>query len=153
MAVGPTSPATAHRTVGRSQKKTGDGAKDERGSSSAPAGGADAKSAASAAPQSGPSPRTKIETGTSHDKSIRSYSVLPESPPGKTADGNDVDAASSAKDRPPAKTYPFALDPFQKTAISYAKKNESVLVAAHTSAGKTVVAEYAIANANVWPLV
>lgn len=45
----------------------------------------------------------------------------------------------------PARTYPFVLDPFQKTAISSIERNESVLVAAHTSAGKTVVAEYAIA--------
>ncbi|EED91597.1 helicase, partial [Thalassiosira pseudonana CCMP1335] len=45
-----------------------------------------------------------------------------------------------------AKVYPFQLDPFQQTAINYVEKNESVLVAAHTSAGKTVVAEYAIAK-------
>jgi ATP-dependent RNA helicase DOB1 len=38
------------------------------------------------------------------------------------------------------------LDPFQAQAVSYITKNESVLVAAHTSAGKTVVAEYAIAQ-------
>ncbi|KAJ3116466.1 ATP-dependent RNA helicase mtr4, partial [Nowakowskiella sp. JEL0407] len=46
----------------------------------------------------------------------------------------------------PARTYPFTLDPFQKTSISSIERNESVLVAAHTSAGKTVVAEYAIAQ-------
>ena len=46
----------------------------------------------------------------------------------------------------PAKTYPFPLDPFQSQAISYIDKEESVLVAAHTSAGKTAVAEYAIAK-------
>jgi ATP-dependent RNA helicase DOB1 len=37
------------------------------------------------------------------------------------------------------------LDPFQKKAIECIEMNESVLVAAHTSAGKTAVAEYAIA--------
>jgi ATP-dependent RNA helicase DOB1 len=37
------------------------------------------------------------------------------------------------------------LDPFQRVSISSIERNESVLVAAHTSAGKTVVAEYAIA--------
>ena len=47
----------------------------------------------------------------------------------------------------PARTYPFTLDPFQATAIASIERNESVLVAAHTSAGKTVVAEYAIAKA------
>lgn len=45
-----------------------------------------------------------------------------------------------------ARTYPFVLDPFQDTAISCIDRNESVLVSAHTSAGKTVVAEYAIAQ-------
>lgn len=45
-----------------------------------------------------------------------------------------------------ARTYPFVLDPFQDTAISCIDRDESVLVSAHTSAGKTVVAEYAIAQ-------
>jgi ATP-dependent RNA helicase DOB1 len=38
------------------------------------------------------------------------------------------------------------LDPFQKKAIASIQRGESVLVSAHTSAGKTVVAEYAIAQ-------
>ncbi|CCG81891.1 Uncharacterized helicase C6F12.16c [Taphrina deformans PYCC 5710] len=46
----------------------------------------------------------------------------------------------------PAKSYPFTLDPFQATAIASIERSESVLVSAHTSAGKTVVAEYAIAQ-------
>ena len=46
----------------------------------------------------------------------------------------------------PAKTWSFTLDPFQKVAISSIERNESVLVSAHTSAGKTVVAEYALAQ-------
>ncbi|XP_071953864.1 exosome RNA helicase MTR4-like [Antedon mediterranea] len=45
----------------------------------------------------------------------------------------------------PAKEYPFILDPFQKEALKCLENNQSVLVSAHTSAGKTVVAEYAIA--------
>ncbi|KAF5296655.1 hypothetical protein FQR65_LT10195 [Abscondita terminalis] len=45
----------------------------------------------------------------------------------------------------PAKTYPFTLDPFQRESILCIDNNQSVLVSAHTSAGKTVVAEYAIA--------
>ncbi|EGD74295.1 ATP-dependent DEAD/H RNA helicase [Salpingoeca rosetta] len=45
----------------------------------------------------------------------------------------------------PAITYPFELDDFQKQAIICMERHESVFVAAHTSAGKTVVAEYAIA--------
>ncbi|CAK7272744.1 ATP-dependent RNA helicase mtr4 [Sporothrix epigloea] len=46
----------------------------------------------------------------------------------------------------PAREYPFELDPFQSLAIASIEREESVLVSAHTSAGKTVVAEYAIAQ-------
>lgn len=46
----------------------------------------------------------------------------------------------------PARTWPFELDPFQKVSIQSIERGESVLVSAHTSAGKTVVAEYAIAQ-------
>ncbi|KAK2705314.1 superkiller complex protein 2-like [Artemia franciscana] len=45
----------------------------------------------------------------------------------------------------PAFKWKFELDSFQKHAILKLEKGESVLIAAHTSAGKTVVAEYAIA--------
>ena len=38
--------------------------------------------------------------------------------------------------------YPFILDPFQKESLKCLENNQSVLVSAHTSAGKTVVAEY-----------
>ncbi|KAL5813687.1 hypothetical protein ACOSQ4_024328 [Xanthoceras sorbifolium] len=48
-------------------------------------------------------------------------------------------------DNKPAKEYPFALDPFQSEAIKCLDSGESVMVSAHTSAGKTVVALYAIA--------
>ncbi|KAI5622590.1 superkiller viralicidic activity 2-like 2 [Silurus asotus] len=40
-----------------------------------------------------------------------------------------------------AKEYPFILDPFQREAILCIDNNQSVLVSAHTSAGKTVCAE------------
>ncbi|KAI9118765.1 hypothetical protein K1719_010210 [Acacia pycnantha] len=46
-----------------------------------------------------------------------------------------------------AKSYPFTLDPFQQVSVACLERNESVLVSAHTSAGKTAVAEYAIAMA------
>ncbi|CCU76706.1 hypothetical protein BGHDH14_bgh06440 [Blumeria hordei DH14] len=46
-----------------------------------------------------------------------------------------------------AKEWPFELDTFQKEAIYRLENGDSVFVAAHTSAGKTVVAEYAIALA------
>jgi hypothetical protein len=47
----------------------------------------------------------------------------------------------------PAITYPFELDGFQKQAVARIEKGECIFVAAHTSAGKTVCAEYAIALA------
>ena len=43
--------------------------------------------------------------------------------------------------------FPFELDSFQKQAVMRLERRECVFVAAHTSAGKTVVAEYAIAMA------
>uniref|UniRef100_A0A8C5M953 RNA helicase n=1 Tax=Leptobrachium leishanense TaxID=445787 RepID=A0A8C5M953_9ANUR len=46
-----------------------------------------------------------------------------------------------------AKEYPFVLDAFQREAILCIDNNQSVLVSAHTSAGKTVCAEYSIALA------
>lgn len=46
-----------------------------------------------------------------------------------------------------AKTYPFKLDPFQSVSVACLERKESILVSAHTSAGKTAVAEYAIAMA------
>jgi len=85
----------------------------------------------------------EVSTGTSHDKSIRSYSARPDHlDPSAIA----KDAAADAESQPPAKVYPFKLDPFQQTAVDCIERNESVLVAAHTSAGKTAVAEYAVAK-------
>ena len=46
---------------------------------------------------------------------------------------------------PPPLQWSFELDPFQKQAVLHLEQHNSVFVAAHTSAGKTVVAEYAIA--------
>lgn len=44
-----------------------------------------------------------------------------------------------------AMKYSFELDTFQKECVVHLERHECVFVAAHTSAGKTVVAEYAIA--------
>lgn len=44
-----------------------------------------------------------------------------------------------------AHQFPFELDTFQKQAIIKLENHNHIFVAAHTSAGKTVVAEYAIA--------
>jgi antiviral helicase SKI2 len=46
-----------------------------------------------------------------------------------------------------ARQWPFELDTFQKEAVYHLENGDSVFVAAHTSAGKTAVAEYAIALA------
>jgi len=43
------------------------------------------------------------------------------------------------------KQYKFTLDKFQDRAVECIERGESVLVAAHTSAGKTAIAEFAIA--------
>ena len=47
-----------------------------------------------------------------------------------------------------ARDWPFELDVFQKEAIMHMEMGHSVFVAAHTSAGKTVAAEYAFALAS-----
>lgn len=71
-----------------------------------------------------------------HDVSYPEGYVLEAGPP----------RSSSSQDRPaPAKEFPFTLDPFQSEAIKCLDSGESVMVSAHTSAGKTVVALYAIA--------
>jgi ATP-dependent RNA helicase HelY len=46
-----------------------------------------------------------------------------------------------------AAAYPFALDPFQVRALEALDAGRSVLVAAPTGSGKTLVAEYAVAKA------
>ena len=58
----------------------------------------------------------------------------------------DMIALTVPEGRVPSRTYKFELDPFQKAAVACIEREESVLVSAHTSAGKTVCAEYAIAT-------
>jgi ATP-dependent RNA helicase DOB1 len=60
-------------------------------------------------------------------------------------EGYAAQKAEFAKPVPRAKEYPFQLDSFQEIATKCVDINQSVLVSAHTSAGKTAVAEYAIA--------
>ena len=137
--------SSMQHAVGHTQKKIVDGSKLAEKDSSASTTD-HAKLTTTAADGSAVTDENReVSTGTSHDKSIRSYSALPEGPSIKTTD-DKLQEETETSQRPPAKTYPFTLDPFQQTAISYVEKNESVLVAAHTSAGKTVVAEYAIAK-------
>ncbi|KAI0563582.1 superkiller viralicidic activity 2-like 2 [Gracilaria domingensis] len=76
-----------------------------------------------------------LKTSCQHDVSL----------PGKSSEEYDISALKMPET--PAKEYPFSLDSFQRESVKCLERNESVLVAAHTSAGKTVVAEYAIALA------
>jgi ATP-dependent helicase YprA (DUF1998 family) len=66
-------------------------------------------------------------------------------PPGQEPDASMI-SMDVPEDSVPARTYKFELDPFQKAAVACIDRDESVLVSAHTSAGKTVCAEYAIAT-------
>lgn len=59
----------------------------------------------------------------------------------------DVAAAFDALRPRLALHFPFELDTFQKEAVVHLEQGHSVFVAAHTSAGKTAVAEYAFALA------
>ena len=59
----------------------------------------------------------------------------------------DVDASLRREAPVLAHRFPFPLDVFQKEAVYRLERGESVFVAAHTSAGKTAVAEYAFALA------
>ena len=61
---------------------------------------------------------------------------VPLSPTNKSTISSDI-----LLEKVPAKTYPFKLDSFQQQSIDSIERHESVLVSAHTSAGKTVVAE------------
>ncbi|XP_041998111.1 DExH-box ATP-dependent RNA helicase DExH9-like isoform X2 [Salvia splendens] len=54
-------------------------------------------------------------------------------------------SSNQQREAKPAKEFPFSLDPFQQEAIKCLENGESVMVSAHTSAGKTVVGLYAIA--------
>ena len=58
---------------------------------------------------------------------------------------DDLDISSFSKIENPPITFPFELDEFQKRSILRLENHENVLVCAHTSSGKTVVAEYGIA--------
>ncbi len=76
---------------------------------------------------------------------VKTFSVRPADSTVGDTHSSIVTGFAAAGSRP-AKTYPFELDMFQEAAIGYIEKGESVLVSAHTSAGKTAVAEYAIAK-------
>lgn len=95
---------------------------------------------ATAQPEDGSAPPTAHEEeGLVLQHQVRHQVALPPNYP-------YVPISSHVPPAEPARTYPFELDPFQKVSVASIQRNESVLVSAHTSAGKTVVAEYAIAQ-------
>lgn len=83
--------------------------------------------------ESGPKP-VSVQMETSGDN-ILHYAALP--------DGMISIEPVEFPDKPLI-TYPYELDEFQKTSVACIHRNESVLVSAHTSAGKTAIALYAI---------
>ena len=87
---------------------------------------------------------TTIETN--HFKGGIHETIYPENY-NKTSHNNNIKSPSSSTPFKPAHTFPFELDDFQKHAVNCLEQHQSVLVSAHTSAGKTVVAQYAIAMA------
>jgi len=90
-----------------------------------------------------------VENSTTSDfeKAVEAQQKQDTSSPGyEWANKEPVDVSKFEKKVPDlAMKYAFTLDSFQKQAIIHMEKHECVFVAAHTSAGKTVVAEYAIA--------
>ena len=87
-----------------------------------------------------------LATSTHANELKLKVSKLADSKVEPTIIGNQISSEPISMPKNPAKVYPFKLDTFQLEAINYIEKGESVLVAAHTSAGKTVTAEYAIAK-------
>ena len=63
------------------------------------------------------------------------------------------DLVLTFQSREPAKTYKFTLDPFQSRSVLCLENDQSVLVSAHTSAGKTVVAEVVLTDCTDWRVI
>ena len=61
------------------------------------------------------------------------------------AEEDNLNISDFSKIKDPPITFPFKLDDFQKRSILRLEKHQNVLVCAHTSSGKTVIAEYGIA--------
>uniref|UniRef100_A0A4W5N0L0 Exosome RNA helicase MTR4 n=1 Tax=Hucho hucho TaxID=62062 RepID=A0A4W5N0L0_9TELE len=100
--------------------------------------------------------KAKLETLSTEEINLADCMPKVRVEPVETVEGCNHEVALPANDEytqlkprvgKAAKEYPFVLDPFQREAILCIDNNQSVLVSAHTSAGKTVCAEYAIALA------
>ena len=77
---------------------------------------------------------------------VLSYQVRHQVALPQDKESNYVPLSKHIRPEKPAREWPFKMDPFQEVSIMSIERGESVLVSAHTSAGKTVVAEYAIAQ-------
>lgn len=92
---------------------------------------------------------------TSPGEAVEEGEVSSPLPAGAAGSGGGAAAAAEGAatvgvavgDRVAARQWAFRLDTFQQRSVLCLEAGENVLVAAHTSAGKTVVAEYAIAMA------
>lgn len=108
---------------------------------------------ASASPRSTPLVRaSSLEDLVLKEASTIASPLEPPKPPPQEQWAVPVDVTSPVGDfyrliPQPAFQWAFEPDVFQKQAILHLEQHDSVFVAAHTSAGKTVVAEYAIALA------
>jgi ATP-dependent RNA helicase DOB1 len=132
--------ATMHDAAEDEEEEEEQAEDDGYAAGSAAAGEAAAAAAAAAAAVTGPAPVvTDAELAASNLKEVRHEVAVPQGFAYRPMDG------TLALGTKPAREYPFVLDPFQRWAIACIERGESVLVSAHTSAGKTVVAEYAIA--------
>jgi len=131
--------AAASAAAGPAMEVDG-GSDDQQAATAIPLERGGGAAAGSGAPMpSGPAPVVSdAEIAASNPKEVRHEVAVPPGYPYKPVDG-------SLSIPNPARSYPFVLDPFQRWAIACIERGESVLVSAHTSAGKTVVAEYAIA--------
>ena len=58
---------------------------------------------------------------------------------------DNIDISKFDEIKEPAMKFSFTLDDFQKRSIIRLEENKNILVCAHTSSGKTLVAEYGIA--------
>lgn len=85
--------------------------------------------------------------GCSHEVSVNSSEEVPELQVITIICEFFNKAFFQARTGPAAREYKFTLDPFQERSVLCLDNHQSVLVSAHTSAGKTVVAEYAISLA------
>jgi ATP-dependent RNA helicase DOB1 len=84
---------------------------------------------------------------TVDDESILTYFEFPGCIHENISPKNHPTQSLKKSESRPAKEYEFKLDAFQQRAILSLENDQSVLVSAHTSAGKTAVAQYAIAMA------